>query len=108
VVYQGKPAENALVVFHPADAATTLVARPSGRVGADGSFQLSTYLTNDGAPAGEYVVVIIWPVGRKPGTAVDAGEGPDRLENRYSNPQTSRWRIRLREGKNELEPFELE
>src|SRR5262249_46886055 len=47
--------------------------RPVGRVGADGRFRLSTYLTGDGAPAGDYTVLVVWP-----GPAAPAGGPPPR------------------------------
>jgi len=46
-----KPAANATVVFHPTD--PTITVRPRGKMAADGSFQLTSYDGNDGAPAGK-------------------------------------------------------
>jgi hypothetical protein len=40
--------------------------------------------------------------------APDADEGADRLGNRYANPHRPRWRVRVREGENQLAPFEVE
>src|SRR5262249_23178376 len=47
----GKPAEGAVVVLHPVGATKGDAPKPSGRVGADGSFTLSTVEPGDGAPA---------------------------------------------------------
>src|SRR5262245_36435701 len=59
VLFQGKPTDGAVVVFHPtgADAAAL---KPSGTVGPDGTFSLSTHPHGDGAPAGDYVVAVTW------------------------------------------------
>src|SRR5690349_13788264 len=67
VFFQDKPAEGATAVFQPANASDVNALKPSGVVGADGSFPLSTSTLDDGAPAGDYVVVITWsPKDAKP------------------------------------------
>jgi hypothetical protein len=54
-----KPAAGAFVLFVPVnEPADAKDPRPGAEVGEDGSFALSTYGENDGAPAGEYVVVV--------------------------------------------------
>jgi len=50
----GKPAEHAMVVFHPVGESDAAVPKPHGKVAADGSYKLTTYATDDGAPVGEY------------------------------------------------------
>ncbi|MCS6853052.1 MAG: hypothetical protein NZ700_17995 [Gemmataceae bacterium] len=104
-LYQGQPMVHALVVLHPLNEAEMPGVRPSGRVAADGSFVLSTYTENDGAPAGEYLVTIEWYPPRPEDEEADVG--PDRLEGRYSNPKTSGLRCTIKEGTNEIPPFEL-
>src|SRR3954451_7091566 len=58
----GKPAEGATVILHPKDgnAEEWSAGFPRAKVGADGKFQASTYGENDGAPAGDYVILISW------------------------------------------------
>src|SRR5262245_46209932 len=56
VVFEGKPTPDALVIFHPVNDPDPLAPHPLTRVAADGSFSLTTYAMNDGAPAGEYKV----------------------------------------------------
>ncbi len=113
VLWQGKPAEHAVVVFHPVDATGELEhIKPEGRVGADGYFQLRTYGEADGAPKGEYTVVITWP-GIDPDFALHSDDsecvpsGPDRLAGRYANPKTSNLQATVHRVNNELEPFVL-
>jgi hypothetical protein len=106
VFYQGRPAREALVIFHPVATGEEFAeVRPTGRVEADGSFTLTTYRANDGAPAGEYHVTIDW----REHTAPVEGAPPGRslLPPRYANPQSSQLHVRIREGTNELEPFKL-
>src|SRR6516162_2916123 len=74
-----KPAEGALVVFHPLGAATTESTKPLAYVKNDGSFALTTYTQADGAPEGEYAITIEW----RPPTSNPFGrnkEGVDQLQ----------------------------
>src|SRR5262245_1066888 len=61
VYCNGQPAEGALVVFHPVDdSGEMVVLRPSAAVRADGFFELGSYKSGDGAPAGDYRVTVQW------------------------------------------------
>lgn len=103
----GRPAEKAVVTFHRAGAGPN-DARPSGRVEADGSFRLSTYAENDGAPAGEYAVTVVWPGPPPKDLRGDPGEeGPDRLSGRYRDPAKAAWRVTVGEGPTTLDLFQL-
>ena len=99
-----QPAAGALVIFHPADSSDEDPNKPRAHVGDDGSFTLTTYTQNDGAPAGEYVVTVAWPEPRK--TPFDP-VGPDRLGGRYGDPKTSKLRVTVEAKPNALEPIEL-
>jgi hypothetical protein len=98
VLVQGKPAAGANVFFVPVDEpATPTDPRPRGEVREDGSFELGMYGAKDGAPAGEYLVIVLWE-----------GEGGyDRLKGQYSDPTKSKLRVTVKEGTNELPPFQL-
>jgi hypothetical protein len=87
---RGKPAVGAMVVFQPADDRSTAFPKPVARVEEDGTFSLTTYSADDGAPAGEYAVTIIWPGPRK---SPFAPEGPDQLKGAYADPKRSRTRF---------------
>lgn len=57
----------------------------------DGSFELTTYAMNDGAPEGDYKVTVTWPDESMP---VDECEclDPilhDRLSGKHANPETT-------------------
>src|SRR6476659_7523850 len=58
VFFNGQPASGATVHFLPADADEGSPAYAT--VQEDGSFELSTYGTYDGAEVGEYVVTLSW------------------------------------------------
>jgi hypothetical protein len=102
VLFQNRPAEGATVVFQPVNR-DTAGPTPSGTVGADGSFALSTYPHGDGAPPGEYVVLVTW----FPPNARELDEPRNQLPNRYASPTDSPLRATVAEGLNELEPFRL-
>jgi hypothetical protein len=104
VHFQGKPAPGAFVVFHPTeDAGDDL--RPTGRVDADGSFSLSTYDKDDGAPAGDYTVTVEWqPLVTK---GQDTEVGPNVLPDRYGKPETTPLKASITEAPNDLPPIQL-
>jgi hypothetical protein len=81
----GKPAPGATLVFHPVKVeGDTLGAAPNARVKDDGSFSVSSYGANDGAPAGEYTVTVSWYKVNEEG-----GPGPNILPSLYASPTTS-------------------
>jgi hypothetical protein len=94
----GKPATGALIVLVPLnEPAEPVDPRPRAEAGADGSFDVSMYGDKDGAPVGDYHVIVLWE-----------GEGGyDKLKNQYSDPTKSKLRVTVKEGNNELPPFKL-
>lgn len=44
----GKPLEHATVVLHPVDSSDPDAVKPRGKVGADGTFTLTTHTAGDG------------------------------------------------------------
>jgi hypothetical protein len=108
VLFRNQPARGAFVVFHPVEELDRerLKMLPCGRVGDDGTFRLTSYDTEDGAPAGEYIVVIIWPA--KAEGMSDEEEGPYQLQGRFARPDVSSLRAKVTEGENVLKAFELQ
>ncbi len=99
----GKAAEHATVILHPVHDNTPAVVKPRGKVAKDGSFQLTTYEANDGAPAGEYYVTFeLWlAIGRD-------GDAPvNRLPSKLAKPETSGHKVTIQSSPNTLEPFHL-
>ncbi len=60
VTYEGKPIDEAQVVFHPLDATAAPENRPLGITDDQGRFRLTTFDANDGAPIGAYKVTVSW------------------------------------------------
>lgn len=98
----GEIPDGALVVLYPTGQPTNEI-RASGKVKADGSFSLSTYEADDGAPAGDYVATIQWNKLVK--TAQGYSAGPNVISKNYSDPASSVWKVKVAEAPNELPPI---
>jgi hypothetical protein len=105
-LYKGKPITAAVVTFHPQD--KSLKERPVGNTKQDGSFRLTTYSANDGAPVGEYTVTIAWFPAIPASQGAEAEPGQNLLPAKYSKPESSGLRAKIVAGDNELPAFELE
>ena len=82
--------------------------RPYGRTDAQGVYELRTFEPGDGAPAGDYKIMVRWIVGRAMDRGNDrATSGGDRLRGRYTRPDQSGLTHTVVEGPNEVPPFEL-
>lgn len=100
VFVNGQPAEGALVIFHPEyDPNDPDHPRPRAYVRIDGSFELGTYEIGDGAPAGNYIVTVVWAPGESEG---------DRLRGLYADPASPRLTTVVLRGPNVLPPFRLD
>jgi hypothetical protein len=108
VLVGGQPAEGAIVTFYSAtdELRERKVPPPTGTVDASGEFRLSSYEPDDGAPAGEFKVTVVWQEPPPP-NAVGVFAQKDRLRGRYTNPQTSTLTARVEQGGGELPPFQL-
>jgi hypothetical protein len=109
----GAPAKGCVVTFVPADPALSGVVLPTGKVTDSGKFELTTYETGDGAPAGDYGVTLLWEATKWAGKDPDRGVDPvvtvrpDRLLDKYASPAQSQLKAKVVAGKNDLEPFRL-
>ena len=87
--------------------------RATGRTGSDGTFELMTYVGNDGAPAGDYLVGISSVPARTEGGIFQAAPGsitkgnPDVLRGRFAEPRSSGLKAKVEERDNQLDPFDL-
>lgn len=116
------PAEGALVVFHPLDPEyeKKISGKPFAKVKADGTFVLSTYGEEDGAPVGEYGVTIDWRGEPKPsknkkftmGTeGVESegglGSGKSILNPKFGNPQNPAFKVTITKGADNQFTFDV-
>ncbi len=103
VLFEGQPADGATVILDPVGASDG-AAKPSGVVRADGTFAIQTHPPGDGAPAGEYAVLVTW----YPPNARGLDNPRNKLPAKYGDPsRTPVPRITVQAGRNDLEPFHL-
>jgi len=74
-------------------------SRPWGIVQEDGSYDLTTYQSGDGAPAGHYAVTLRWP------KDISIPSSVDRLNGAYAEPARSPWKLVISKKKNHLTPI---
>jgi hypothetical protein len=100
VLLEGAPVAGAKVVFYAlekggkqknytADALTD----------SDGTFTISTYQANDGAPIGDYAVTVVL---REPDIDLAGNAGPNKLPARYAAADTTSLRAQIQAGGNEF------
>jgi hypothetical protein len=104
IQFRGQPINGAFVSLHPTNSAEG-VPNPRATVASDGTFAVSTYDGNDGAPEGEYVVTVQWYKPVRQGT--DLVGGPNVLPAKYASPQTSDVKVHVAAGENHLQPIQL-
>lgn len=113
VTVDGNPAEGALVIFCPFNSGPELANfRPAGVADASGAFKLTTVEPGDGAPAGNYKVLVKWcPTLPNQEDAERGGrggaKGPDRLKGKYYNLDTTPLNVTIEKKSNELAPLDL-
>lgn len=93
-----KPLVKALVVLHPMNPPAGSTYRCYANTSADGSFSLSTFVPNDGAPVGQYRVTV---------QMQDEDAGPVRVPLRYGHPDTSGIKAEVKAEPTVLPPFHL-
>jgi hypothetical protein len=108
VLVDSKPAEGAMVIFCPVEGSSPpelLRERPFGNSGPDGKFLVTTFLKDDGIPAGDYKILVKWAVR---GPAFDERSGAvDRLRGRYMNLENTPLTAKITGDSVELPPFDL-
>ncbi len=103
-----QPAGGAMVILHP-DGSTPeewTAGYPRARVANDGSFEIETYGDKDGAPAGQYTVLVTWTQGAEAEESEDT-QMIDRLKGRYSDASTSKLKATVNSAPTELPPIRL-
>ncbi len=105
VLVNGKPAPDLFVYFHPTPKKNDQSFTPYAQTDENGDFKLNTFTSGDGVPAGDFLVVFEWR--EKSGTFKNQFNGPDRLEGKYSKPETSTFKVTITNQSTTLDPFEL-
>ena len=108
VLVDSKPADGAMVIFCPVGGSEQVQkSRPFGFTESDGKFELLTVKKGDGAPAGDFKVLIQWPAKSSSNDPNSRSTGGDRLQGRYMNLEKSQIKVTVKEGSNDIPPFEL-
>lgn len=98
VLYQKKPISNASVTFIALDGKST----SRGTTDASGTFRLSTYATDDGAPVGNFKVIVAVSGAKEIEPGVLAPEPPGGFKSPiptiYANPSTTTLTADVKEG----------
>ena len=106
LTYEGEPMAGAMLAFFPA---ADQSATSHGVSDESGNYTLSTHLTGDGAPAGQYIVTIYWPDRRGlKSTSPEEEDSPEqtlpnRLPKAYSRAKTSALRATVEAGPNQID-----
>ena len=92
LLVDGKPIKDIFVYLIPKGGQMPTNEQPAHRAlsKADGSFAITTYLQGDGAPAGDYVLCFERLNYR---ASKDSWSGPDKLGNRYNDPDKSEFAV---------------
>jgi hypothetical protein len=109
VLYKNEPIGGVSVVFHPSGSHKGEDV-PHGVTEEDGSFTLRTGV-GSGAPAGDYVVTFSCPEEKDKKAKLKGfkmeREFQDRFKGAYSEPAKSNFKVSIKSGSNDLEPFNL-
>jgi len=103
LLVDNQPAPGAMIVLHPVNAAAQS-ERPFGKANSDGTFELTTYEGQDGAPAGEYVVTAEWQFSADKDAP---GPWPNALPPQFADPKRSELKVTIAPGPNDLQPLSL-
>lgn len=103
VLYQKQPLEEAQITLHPVSG--TITPLPTAITNKDGSFVVTTWSADDGAPEGDYTVTVTWK------QLVLQGEektrsGKNLLPAIYSDPKRTPLKCKIQAGENQ--PLKLE
>ncbi len=99
LLIDGLPAPGAMVKFYTKQLAGRV---PTAIVREDGRFSASFYDNEDGAPAGEYRLLVVWMQ-----TPPQGGLAQDRLAGQFLDPDKPVATILVAQGENQLPPIEL-
>jgi hypothetical protein len=99
VLFEGNPIPEAQVTLHPVG--HSIAVKPVAYTDAQGNFTLSTYGSNDGAPAGKYIITVQWR------QLIQVGEektraGKNQLPAHYASEKQSKLSCIIQECENEV------
>jgi hypothetical protein len=106
VLYRGQPLPGAVVTLIPEDGDFPSSVRPTAVTDEDGAFYVGTYSAADGAPAGDYKVLVLhYPV---EGPPENPHAGANDLPVKYARAETTDLSVSIAEEETEIPPLVLE
>ena len=110
ILVDGKPVKDCMISLNRTfDDTSDRKVYPYGVTDDNGEFQITSYVTGDGVPEGEYIVTIEWR--ERSGLLKNNFDGPDRLDGAYANKEQNRTKpgflIKVGRESLELPPFQL-
>jgi hypothetical protein len=109
LMLDGQPMAGATILFFPTTAfpAGAAKQRPRAIVDTDGTFHVSTYANDDGAPAGDYKVTVSWKGDLTGVTSEQAGDLPEKAPTTVQEANSTRLRMKVTETENVLPAWDL-
>jgi hypothetical protein len=105
IKYKGEGLMGAQVTLVPVDDKIPASVRPTATTDWDGTFEVGTYSQADGAPAGDYKVVVLhYPV---VGSKESPSAGPNDLPAKYATAKTTDLKVTVAEPGTEFPPIEI-
>jgi hypothetical protein len=110
ILVDGNPAKDCQIQLNRTfDDTSDKKVYPNAVTDEKGEFQITSYVSGDGAPEGEYVITIEWK--ERSGLLKNNFDGPDRLGGEYANKDQNKVKpgFLIKVGKEPLElpPFQL-
>ncbi|AWM39954.1 hypothetical protein GobsT_16500 [Gemmata obscuriglobus] len=102
VTFRGEPMPHAVVTFYPLGQPFAQALKCRANADPDGNYRLTTYELNDGAPEGEYGVILYVPPAPPEPHALEVPNPPDRLKGAYLDPAKSKLRYTVRPEPNTI------
>ena len=96
VTYKGEPMPFAVVTFYPANEPFGQALKSRATADQDGNYRLTTYELGDGAPEGEYGVVLYVPPKQPDPYELEGPNPADKLKHAYIYPAKSKLRYTVR------------
>lgn len=108
VLYNGEPLPGVDVAFHPVDPKNDTGYPPHATTDADGKFALTTYLKDDGAPAGDFQVAIAFAVQSSEDGSDQTKRITFQVPAKYHRKDTTDVKVTVTPGSNALDPIKLD
>jgi hypothetical protein len=105
IKFQNQIPVGAFVALHPKTSSDSSVPNPRATVATDGTFTLSTYDGQDGAPEGDYVLTVQWYKPVREGAEMTSG--PNVIPTKYSSPRTSDIVVHVASGENQIKSIKI-